>query len=86
MHPHPKMRVPPGYCVKLLKSLYGLTQSPRNWNVHLHEYITSIGLRRSQLHHCLYIGMVDFITGLLAVFVDDILIASANESVIDKVN
>ena len=29
--------------------------------------------------------MVDSITVLLAVFVDDILIASANESVIDKV-
>ena len=51
----------------------------------MHEYITSIGLRRSQLDHCLYIGTVDSITVLLAVFVDDILIASANESVIVKV-
>ena len=28
MHPHPEMRVPRGHCVKLLKSLYGLKQSP----------------------------------------------------------
>ena len=34
---------------------------------------------------CLYIGMVDSMTVLLAGFVDDILIASANKTVIDKV-
>ena len=49
MHAHPEMRVPRSYCVRLLKSLYYLKQSPRNWNVHLHEYITSVGLRRSHI-------------------------------------
>ena len=86
MHPHPEMHVPCGYCVKLLKSLYGLKQSPRNWNVHLHEYITFVGLRCSQLDHCLYIRTVDsIITVLIAVDVNDIRIASASETVIEKV-
>ena len=30
MHPHPAMDVPRGHCIRLLKSLYGLRQSPRN--------------------------------------------------------
>ena len=59
MHPHPAMNIPHGHCVKLLKSLYGLKQSPRNWNTHLHEFILSLGLRRSQLDHCMYIGVIE---------------------------
>ena len=76
------MNIPYDHCVKLLKSLYGLKQSPRNWNTHLHEFILSIGLRRSQLDHCiLYIGVVESHTVLMAVFVDDILLASTCEDV-----
>jgi hypothetical protein len=30
MHPHPEMHIPPGHCIKLLRSLHGLKQSPRN--------------------------------------------------------
>jgi hypothetical protein len=33
MHPHPEMHIPPRHCIKFLRSLYGLKQSPRNWNV-----------------------------------------------------
>ncbi len=39
MHSHPAMQLPKGYCLKLKKSLYGLRQAPRNWNVHLHQFI-----------------------------------------------
>jgi hypothetical protein len=59
-----------------------LRQSPRNWNTHLHEFITSLGLHRSPLDHCIYQGSIN---GLLAVFVDDILIASADIAVISHV-
>ena len=38
MHPHTAMNISQGHCVKLLKSLYGLKQSPRNWNTHLQAY------------------------------------------------
>ena len=81
MHPHPAMNIPHGHFVKLLKSLYGLKQSPRNWNTHLHDFILSIGLRRSQLDHCMYIGVIESHTVLMAVFVDDILLASTCEDV-----
>jgi len=85
MHPHPAMNIPKGYCIRLLKSLYGLRQSPRNWNTHLHDFITHIGLRHSKLDHCIYIGIIHTHTVLLAVFVDDILIAADNLDVINHV-
>ena len=81
MHPHPAMNIPHGHCVKLLKSLYGLKQSPRNWNTHLYKFILSIGLRLSQLDHCMYIGVIESHTALMGVFVDDILLASTCEDV-----
>ena len=85
MHPHPAMNLPPGHCVRLLKSLYGLRQSPRNWNTHLHDFITHIGLRQSKLDHCIYVGTINTHTVLIAVFVDDILIAAENLDVINHV-
>jgi hypothetical protein len=85
MHPHQAMNISKGYCLKLLKSLYGLRQAPRNWNIHLHEFIVSLGLRRSPLDHCIYVGEINSVTVILAVFVDDILIAAANAEVLAEV-
>ena len=75
MHPHPAMNFPPGHS-KLLKFLYGLKQSPHNWNTHLHNFIIFIVLRLSQLDHCMYISVIDSHTVILAVFVGDIFPAS----------
>jgi hypothetical protein len=85
MHPHPAMNISKGYCLKLLKSLYGLRQAPRNWNILLHEFIVSLGLRRSPLDHCIYVGEINSVTVILAVFVDDILTAAANAEVLAEV-
>ena len=82
MHAHPAMNVPRGHCLRLHKSLYGLRQSPRNWNIHLHEFIVSLGLRRSQLDHCIYVGQMESVPVLVAVFVDDILVASEDLTVL----
>ena len=48
-----------GHCVKLLKSLYGLKQAPRNWIIILHEFVVYIGLWRSLLDPCMYVGAID---------------------------
>jgi hypothetical protein len=85
MHPHPAMNIPRGHCLRLLKSLYGLRQAPRNWNAHLHDFICSLGFQRNSLDHCLYMGTALGSTVLLAVFVDDILIASENVSAINQI-
>jgi hypothetical protein len=72
------------HCIRLIKSLYELRQSPRN--THLHELITSRGLRRSPLNHCIYQGTINGAVVLLAFYdVDDILVASADIAVISHV-
>lgn len=40
--------------VKLAKSLYGLKQAGRNFNIHLDEWLKQIGFTRSQADCCLY--------------------------------
>ena len=85
VHPHPEMGVPPGHCIKLLKSLYGLRQAPLNWNKHLHEFLASCGFKRSDLDYYVYTGTINSNPVLIALFVDDILIASAMSSVIAHV-
>jgi len=85
MHPHPEMNVPAGHCLRLRKSLYGLKQSPRNWNALLHVSLTDMHFTRSKLDHCVYMGVVDGHEMLIAVFVDDILIASSSSSAVATV-
>ena len=59
MHGHPEMNLPHGHCLLLHKSLYGLKQSPRNWNILLHTTLITLKFTRSQLDHCVYMGVVD---------------------------
>ena len=40
--------------IKIIKAVYGLKQSPRNWNQELHKLLTSLGFVQSQIDHCLY--------------------------------
>jgi hypothetical protein len=83
--PHPEIKIAPGHCLKLLRSLYGLKQAPRNWNAHLHDFIVSIGFQRSPLDSCLYHQKRQGHVVFLAVFVDDILIACANNKILHQV-
>jgi hypothetical protein len=84
--PHPELNIPPGYVLKLLQALYGLKQAPRNWNHHLIKFLISLGFEASPVDTCLLHKMVD--NGeivLVAVFVDDLLIAASSDAARDKV-
>lgn len=73
----------PDFVCKLNRSLYGLKQSGRQWNVRLHSVLTSMGLRRCETERCLYVGNVNGNKIILAVYVDDLLIASSDVGSID---
>lgn len=69
---------------KLNRSLYGLNQAPKAWNDVFNEFVTSVGLKRSEMDECLYYGKIDDAVTYLVVYVDDVLISSASYDVVEK--
>lgn len=58
----------------LKKSIYGLHQSERQWNLRLDKFLKSTGLKRSKADPCIYYDKrQEFIVG---VYIDDLLILS----------
>ena len=74
----------PELVCKLKRSLYGLKQSPRCWNVALDEHFKEIGFVQHQEDPCLYTATGGE-TVMIAVYVDDILIATKSEEKMDQV-
>jgi transposase InsO family protein len=68
---------------KLMRSLYGLKQASRVWNLQLHEYLVKIGFERSSADTCLYVNHQ--IGVIIAIWVDDLVIAGKDSRNIAKV-
>ncbi|CAI1531240.1 hypothetical protein SEUBUCD650_0K00410 [Saccharomyces eubayanus] len=75
-HPHDRRCV-----VKLDKALYGLKQSPKEWNDHLRRYLNSIGLKDNTYTPGLYQSKDKKL--MIAVYVDDCVIAASDEQRLD---
>jgi hypothetical protein len=76
------MELPDGYKVKgmicrLLRSLYGLKQSPRLWYQRLDSFLLSLGFKRSTADPCLYVRGKCWI----AIHVDDLSIAGERHEI-----
>ena len=69
---------------RLKKSLYGLKQSPRCWNRALDTQLKSMGFKQSTSDPCIYTSTTDGLF-ILAVYVDDILLAAKSQQKIDQV-
>jgi len=77
------MQQPPGYVeegqeelvCKLEKSLYGLKQSPRCWNMTFRRYIRSIGFRESDADSCNFVRN-DSKLSIVALYVDDLILVT----------
>ncbi|KXJ71076.1 hypothetical protein RP20_CCG021563 [Aedes albopictus] len=70
---------------RLNRSIYGLKQASRAWNKRFHQFVTSIGFRRSDNDPCLYIRSVGQEKVFLVLYVDDMLIIGPNLKVIQIV-
>ena len=87
------MKQPPGYAVpgqeelvcRLRRSIYGLRQSARCWNLKLKEVLGRLGFQQSTADQCLFIRKVRGKTVFLLVYVDDMLVASADDGEIKRV-
>lgn len=60
---------------KLEKSIYGLKQASRQWNIKFHQAIAAFGFTQNPEEHCLYIKQVGSRIAFLVLYVDDILLA-----------
>lgn len=71
---------------QLLKSIYGLKQSPLNWNLTINQTLLDAGFVRNNAESCLYHKVADDGKPLLiGLYVDDLLIAGGSEAEIIKV-
>ena len=69
-----------GYILKLKKSLYGLKQSPRNFNNTLHNTITNLGFKRCVSDSCICNKKFNGHDMYMSIYVDDIIIACSDEA------
>ncbi|CAK9816458.1 Retrovirus-related Pol polyprotein from transposon TNT 1-94 [Anthophora quadrimaculata] len=63
---------------KLIKPLYGLKQSGREWYKKIDSYITVQGARRTEADPCVYVFGNDENRVIMVIYVDDIILASKN--------
>jgi len=70
-------RKPKDYVCKLIKSLYGLRQSGRNWNTFVDATLLKLGFSRCLNDPCIF-SKADLIIGL---YVDDMLIIGVREQI-----
>ena len=73
--------VRPGYVLRVKRSLYGLKQSARDWNLLAREFLLEIGFTQSLADPCLYTHTKRGI--ILLLYVDDIAAAAKKTSNID---
>ena len=70
---------------RLIKSLYGLKQSPRQWYKRFDQFIQGQKFTRSEHDHCVYFRRLpDGAFIYLLLYVDDMLIASKNRDEIER--
>ena len=74
-------QLPEGHVYRLKKSLYGLKQSPKQWNDLLRRFlINDCGLTQLKSDECLFYKRAGEHFKLVAIYVDDIVIAYNNHS------
>ena len=68
---------------KLNRSIYGLKQAFRQWNIKFHQAILKDGFAMMEEDHCVYLKRSDNSFVILSLYVDDISIAGNNKEMID---
>lgn len=85
------MKQPVGYEIpnkkymvcKLNKSLYGLKQIAKVWNEKIHNVLEEYEFRQSETDPCLYIKVIDDVWIYIIIYVDDIIIGSKEEKLVN---
>ena len=72
-----------GLHCKLLKSLYGLRQSSRQFHIKFSNVLLNLGLVQSKVDNCLFYRIDGNDLTMLVIYVDDAIIASSNKQIIN---
>jgi hypothetical protein len=79
---------PPGTICRLNKTLYGLKQSGRYWNITITDTIlqklSKLQFKRSEFDHYMFISRVNGHVVIIVIYVDDLLLFSNNRASLDK--
>jgi hypothetical protein len=70
--------------LKLMKNLYGLKQAARLWHQMLDEKLHALKYNQSSVDMCLYCRTTKTTVILVGIYVDDLLVTSNNEKLIDE--
>jgi hypothetical protein len=70
---------------KLKKSLYGLKQSGKNWNEHIHSFFSENRFTRFGADPCVYVRKDSSGSVILILWVDDIVLSGTTLEYIDKI-
>ena len=79
------VRVPPGCVLRLKKALYGLKQAPRAWYQLVTSVLLDFGFTKCVSDPCIFFLRRGNDMVMVGVYVDDILIAGNNRSLINEV-
>ena len=71
--------------MRLLKSLYGLQQSPRCWYGTVDEHVVEIGFKSLKSDPCVYIYSEGGAIYVLTIYVDDILLLGIDRKVLERI-
>lgn len=71
------------FVILLHKALYGLKNAPKALNEHLHEFLKSLGFTRLLADACLYILNIDGEGIYILVFVDDFIMVSSSQELLN---
>ncbi len=77
--------IPNNKVVKLMMSLYGLKQSPLNFNSTINEFVESMGFKLCVSDHCLYVRWNGRDVMLLVLYVDNIVVAGSDLAEVEMV-
>ena len=72
----------PDFVGQLKRSLYGLTQSPRTWNQTIDKFMLELDFKKCETDHCIYVKRADQDMILVALYVDDLVLASNNDELL----
>ena len=70
---------------KLKKSIYGLKQASRSWNLRFDESVKEFGFLRNEEESCVYKNLSGSSITFLVLYVDDILVIGNDKTMLESV-